>query len=600
MASVELKRDRRVTRYVHKLYWRAMVETKLYFVLTVLMYPPAFFCLNILIPYQIAYCIQAIITRNFGAVGHYAWLIIIITLVGNVILAIGTWAFNRDGTAGGKYIQNRVFHNYLSKDYEFYGNSYIGALGTQAASIREAFITYNRLMLFDIVKAGVVIIAGLSVVAVKSLPLAGITLACMLLVFSFTIVAASLRLKYRRLVSRASSKLAGVLGDALSHASVVKSFSNEHYETKRLSENLRQWEKTQLKSWDLFTPVNFGRNVLLAVTMGVLLVASGHLYQSGKISIAIIALVQLYVVRLINTTLDIANIIKEYEATMSSAYQPAATMMLEPAVKDVPEPKSIPKQQDLEISFEHATYRYPEMSKKDHAVADFSLKVSSGQKVGLVGYSGSGKTTLTKLLLRFMDLDSGAIKLNNVDISQMLQEELRKLIAYVPQEPLLFHRSIRDNIAYAKPEATSQEVEQAGKLAFVDEFVSNLPKGYDTMVGERGVKLSGGQRQRVAIARALLKNAPILVLDEATSALDSQSEHYIQKALKSLMTNHTSIVIAHRLSTIQNMDKIVVMDKAKIVEAGTHTELLKNPKSIYAKLWGHQSGGYIAPATSSS
>jgi ATP-binding cassette subfamily B protein len=220
------------------------------------------------------------------------------------------------------------------------------------------------------------------------------------------------------------------------------------------------------------------------------------------------------------------------------------------------------------------------------------LKIPAGKTVGLVGVSGSGKTTLTKLLLRFDDVTSGAIYIDGKDIRDVTQTSLREAIAYVPQESSLFHRSIFENIAYGKMDATREEVIRAAKLANADEFIRELPNGYDTLVGERGVKLSGGQRQRVAIARAILKDAPILVLDEATSALDSESEALIQEALKNLMKNRTSIVVAHRLSTIAGLDMIVVLSEGKIVEQGSHQELLKKGGE-YAKLWSRQSGAFL-------
>jgi ATP-binding cassette subfamily B protein len=226
-------------------------------------------------------------------------------------------------------------------------------------------------------------------------------------------------------------------------------------------------------------------------------------------------------------------------------------------------------------------------------VKDFSLDIKPGEKVGLVGYSGSGKTTLTKLLLRFIDVTSGKIVINGVNIRDIRQSALRDVIAYVPQEPLLFHRSIGENISYGKPNASQKELLRAAKTANVDEFVKQLPSDYETLVGERGIRLSGGQRQRVAIARAVLKSSPILVLDEATSALDSESEKYIQTALWKLMEGRTALVIAHRLSTIRRMDRIVVMNKGQIVQEGTHKQLLKDKNGIYAKLWSHQSDGYI-------
>jgi ATP-binding cassette subfamily B protein len=324
-----------------------------------------------------------------------------------------------------------------------------------------------------------------------------------------------------------------------------------------------------------------------------LLVFSAHLYQTGKISIALVALVQLYVIRLIYVTIDAADMVKNYEQVMSQAYDAVATMLVPRTVNDSPTPQPISGIKAYDVEFQNISYHYPEAARQIYAVKDFSLRIAGGEKIGLIGYSGGGKTTITKLLLRFMDTDKGSIRLDGIDIRDLRQTELRELIAYVPQEPLLFHRSILENIAYAQPGASRKAISKAAKTAYVDEFVRELPEGYQSMVGERGVKLSGGQRQRVAIARALLKDAPILVLDEATSALDSQSEQYIQKALWELMEDRTAIVIAHRLSTIQKMDRIIVMDKGRIVQTGSHAELLKDKQGIYARLWARQSDGYL-------
>jgi ATP-binding cassette subfamily B protein len=221
-----------------------------------------------------------------------------------------------------------------------------------------------------------------------------------------------------------------------------------------------------------------------------------------------------------------------------------------------------------------------------------TLHIKPGERIGLAGHSGGGKTTLTKLILRFADVTKGAIAIDGQNIADVSQDSLRSAIAYVPQEPYLFHRSLRENIAYARPDATDDEVMLAVKRANAYEFIKNLPDGLDTIVGERGVKLSGGQRQRIAIARAILKDAPILILDEATSALDSESEKLIQNALTKLMKGRTSIVVAHRLSTIAQLDRIIVLENGSIAEQGSHSELLQH-KGIYATLWAHQSGGFI-------
>ena len=223
---------------------------------------------------------------------------------------------------------------------------------------------------------------------------------------------------------------------------------------------------------------------------------------------------------------------------------------------------------------------------------DFDLHIAAGQRVGLVGHSGAGKTTFVSLLLRQYDLGAGAIEIDGQNIAKVTQDSLRENIAVVPQEPLLFHRSIRENIAYGNPEASEEEIMAAAKQAQAHDFIMTLPDGYDTLVGERGVKLSGGQKQRVAIARAMLKDAPILVLDEATSALDSESEVAIQKALETLMEGKTVIAVAHRLSTLRKMDRIIVLEDGKIIEDGTHEEL-SQASGTYQKLWEHQAGGFL-------
>jgi ATP-binding cassette, subfamily B, bacterial len=258
-------------------------------------------------------------------------------------------------------------------------------------------------------------------------------------------------------------------------------------------------------------------------------------------------------------------------------------------VEDVPTAKPLVVKNG-EIEFTDVSFRYRDGTRT--VLTGFTLKVLAGQKIGLVGRSGAGKSTLMRLLLRHYDLTEGTIEIDGQNIKMATQESVRNAIATVPQEPLLFHRTIRENIAYGRAGATEEQIVEAAKLAHADEFIRSLPLKYDTMVGERGIKLSGGERQRIVLARALLKPAKILLLDEATSALDSESESAIQEALQKLMEGKTVIAIAHRLSTLSQMDRIIVLNEGKIIEEGTHKQLLK-AKGLYSELWAHQSGGYI-------
>ncbi len=598
MAESQKLRDKQITRYIHRLFWQANLKDPLGLIVCYLTRIPAVAAYNVFIPLVGAWGIQAILNRRFDQVPMYAMWVLILAVAYSVFWSIGQIFISKNAIIGSKYIQNQVFSNFLAKDYEFYSNAYFGALGAQAARIREAYNLYGELVALSIPKQLTIVLSSIVVIAWQSLLLAAITLVAMIAVLSFTIWSSSWRLKFRRRVGEANSEIAGVIGDALTHGTTVKSFAHEDYEARNLQPPLNRWGIEQYNAWRSSLPADTGRMMLAAVATAILLIVSARLYQQGTVTITIVILIQLYVIKLVASTLDIAEMVKRYEEVMGSAYQPVKTMLIPNTVLDPDQPQKLQRDPEYAVRFRNIDFSYGESARNMWAVKDFTLDIRHGEKIGLVGYSGSGKTTLTKLLLRFMDTSKGAVLLGNTDVRDISQRDLRAQIAYVPQEPLLFHRTILHNIGYGQPAADKKTILKAAKAAYVDEFVAKLDKGYETFVGERGIKLSGGQRQRVAIARALLKDAPILVLDEATSALDSRSEKLIQQALWRLMKDRTALVIAHRLSTIQRMDRIAVMDKGKIVQLGTHEELLKDKKGIYAELWEHQSGGYVGlPST---
>ena len=373
----------------------------------------------------------------------------------------------------------------------------------------------------------------------------------------------------------AESKRSGQLADSVMNVLSVKSYAREKYEKARFHRETENVKKTIYKQARVSFARNLALNCLGTTTFGVSVADSVFLYSIGS--------------GLLSEIWMLNHILRTMNRKFGNAKEMVEILDLPFIVDDKTD---IPlKVEEGKIEFSHITFQHDEQ--KAPLFVDFDLDIKPGERIGLVGVSGSGKTTLTKLLLRFADVNKGGIYVDGHDIRDVTQNSLREAIAYVPQESNLFHRSIKENIAYGKPGATDEEVYEAARLAHADEFIKDLPKGYETEVGERGVKLSGGQRQRIAIARAILKDAPILVLDEATSALDSESEAAIQKALNNLMKNRTSIVIAHRLSTVANLDRIVVLEQGKIIEQGSHEELLKKKGGTYKQLWSRQSGAFL-------
>lgn len=387
--------------------------------------------------------------------------------------------------------------------------------------------------------------------------------------------------------SAASSKYRGEINDVITNIQAVRQYARLGHEYNALNESLTDRVEKDRKQWASGEWNHVVNNILAALLMVLMVGGIYLLLVSGRADIGAMVTVMILMYRVSGIMIDLGDWMNRMIRNYGQVEEGLAEIMVPYELADTSDAQSL-SVENGNINFRNVQFNYEENKVFDN----FNLSVNTGQRVGLVGPSGAGKTTFVSLLLRQHDLDNGSITIDGQDISKVTQDSLREHIAVVPQEPLLFHRTIRENIAYGKPDATEDEIIAVAKKAQAHEFITDLPEGYDTLVGERGVKLSGGQKQRVAIARAMLKDAPILVLDEATSALDSESEVAIQKALHELMAGKTVVAIAHRLSTLREMDRIIVMENGKVIEDGTHKGLSESG-GTYQRLWEHQAGGFL-------
>ena len=570
------------------------MQYKVRTILVLLLVPVWIFISNVVVPYGTSGIIGKLSSGDFELANYVGILMLTIipAAVNNlaVIRALDWLDWSLDAK-GGEYLSHLAFEAVVNQSMTFHSNRFSGSLTSAANKLPNAFINLKSGFLWDIYPLALTILFSIGVAAFVCPPFAII-----LIIYTATYLAVAITTFYKTrhvdaALATAENKQTGQLADAITNELSIKSYAREKFEKTRFERATKRTHDATINVAKVSLWRNMSMNVVNMITFVALLILIIMSHDLFGLSIANIVFLYSLSNSLLSNMWTINHILRNINRSLGDAKEMVEILDL-PYIIDDKTDKPL-KVGDAKIDFRHVTFSHEKQ--KDKLFEDFSLEIKPGESVGLVGVSGSGKSTLTKLLLRFDDVKAGAIYIDEQDIRDVTQKTLREAIAYVPQESSLFHRSIFENVAYGKPGATDEEVFEAVRLAHADEFIADLPDGYDTMVGERGVKLSGGQRQRIAIARAILKDAPILVLDEATSALDSESEAAIQQALSNLMEGRTSIVVAHRLSTIAGLDKIVVLRDGKIVEQGSHKELLK-AGGEYAKLWSRQSGAFLEDA----
>jgi len=571
-----------------KLFYHAMTEFKILLILSLAL-PIGMVLLSIGVPYYAGKVLAGIIQHR--PLTTPLILLAVVSFLGVVGNRVGFGSLVTLQAKTMTRLHTMVFSRLLQRSVGFHSNNISGKLISDAIDFVASYLNFvNSAYTTGAAFAGSVVI-GLVIVWVNSWQLGAFVTAIVTVVIFWAWLDSRKRsgLRSRRLI--ASKRLTAHLSDTLVNTQTVKMFSREEFEIARNASLNAALEKLRIHDWNYSGRSASNRIGALLVMQFFMILLIIHLTRRDPATLATGIFAFTYTLTLSNRLFEINTITRQIEESFLQS-SPMAAMLREPVeVQNQRGAKKLVVTRGA-VDVSDVAFAYAETSGEAAVFRDLSLQIAPGEKIGLVGPSGGGKSTLTRLLLRFDDIQQGSIAIDGQNIAEVTQSSLRQAIAYVPQEPLLFHRSIRENIAYGRPNATEAEVIGAAKKANAHEFILGLSKGYDTIVGERGVKLSGGQRQRVAIARAILKDAPILVLDEATSALDSESEGLIQGALWELMEKRTAIVIAHRLSTIQKMDRIIVLHEGTIVEEGSHKQLLKQ-KGLYARLWSHQSGGFI-------
>jgi len=486
-------------------------------------------------------------------------------------------------------LSNFCFKALHRHSFSFFNNNFVGSLTKKVNRFTRSYESIVDRFYWDFLP----LILGVSIILFvlfsRNFWLGLILIAWCALFITLNFLFLKFKYKYDLQRSELDSKVTGLLADTITNNANIKLLCGTQRETTAFADLNEQLRRIRTFVWTMGS-IFQGLQGFLMVTLeiGIFYLAIG-LKQQGILTLGDFVLIQTYLIQIFSKIWNFGHTLQKVYEDLAEAEEMAEIINLPSEINDRAKATTLVVTKGL-IEFKDVVFKY---NSKTTILNNFDLVINPGQRFALVGPSGAGKTTVIKLLLRMHDLEGGQILIDGQNITEVTQESLHQNISLVPQDPILFHRTLKENIRYGKPDATDEEIFAAAKSAHCDEFIKALPEGYETYVGERGIKLSGGERQRVAIARAILRNSPILVLDEATSSLDSGSEHLIQDALDFLMKGKTVIVIAHRLSTIMKMDKIVVIDKGDVTETGTHTELLQNPTGLYKKLWEMQAGGFI-------
>lgn len=522
-------------------------------------------------------------------------------MVGLLFIAIGLFIVRQVARRGGS-IANVVFQPKIMNDlaqtafsylldhsYHFFVNNFTGSLVRKVNRLTRAFEDVADRLQYDIIPL-VVSLTGITIVLFfRDALLGGIFLGWIVFFLIVQFALAQWKMRFNLAVADQDSIVTGVLSDSVSNDVTIKLFAGEDFERSLFKTVSDDQAKKRTLSWSIDEIISGVQAVLMILIEFLLIYVAIDLWRKGVLTVGDFILIQAYLLTAMDRLWSVGGAIRKLYESFADATEMVEILNETHGVMDQSGATKLVADKGA-IEFRDVDFRF-------HAnrtvLEKLNLGINSREKVALVGPSGAGKTTITKLLVRFYDVSSGGIFIDGQNIAHVTQKSLREAIAFVPQEPVLFHRTLRENIRYGRRDATDEEILEAAKQAHCYDFIMASPEGFDTFVGERGIKLSGGERQRIAIARAILKNAPILILDEATSSLDSESEALIQDALTKLMEGKTVIAIAHRLSTVMKMDRIIVVENGKVAMSGTHADLLARDGGLYKKLWEIQAGGFI-------